>query len=500
MTEKSLKDKTVKGVGWSFIDNISGFAVTFVVGLVLARLLSPEDYGLIGIIAIFTAISTCFINAGLGSAVIRKKDATDLDYSTAFIVNMVMSFLLYALLFICSPLIADFFHRNELIALTRVSSLNLIISSFGYIQGTLLTKSIDFKSQTKITLIGSLCRGAVGIVLAFNNYGVWALVSQELVGNVVRVLLLYYYGRWMPKLRFSSDSFKELFGFGSKLFLSSLIDTIWREIYQVVLGRFYSPSALCQYTRATGFSGLFSSNLTSVVQRVSYPVLCEIQNDKGRLKEGYRRIIRSTMLATFFCMLTMVAIAKPLILSLIGIKWLPAASYLQIICLSGMLYPLHAINLNMLQVEGRSDLFLKLEIIKKIIAIGPLMLGIFFDIESMLWGSVLIGFISYFLNGMYSGDLIGYGMLQQIKDVLPSFSIALVTAFIAWLPAMLYDLFGDKDWATACCHILIVQLFISVFVMITLQEICKLPEYIEIKSIIFNKIRKNDSKKTNIIY
>ena len=466
MTEDSLKTKTVKGVTWSAIDNVAGYAVTFIVGVILARLLSPEDYGLLGLIGIFTAICRCFINAGFGSALIRKKDVTNDDYNTVFIFNLVMSMVLYGLLFICAPLIADFFNRRELVALTRVSSMGMIIGALAVTQRTKLIKRIDFKTQTKITIITAVVRGIVGITAAFIGWGVWALVAQELTGTIVSTILLWYYNRWIPNLRFSVNSFKELFDYGSKLLASSLIDTIWKEAYQVVIGKCYAPATLGQYTRATMFSNLFSSNLTNIVQRVSFPVLSEIQDEQTRLKNGYQRIIKTTMLITFCFMLMLAAIAKPMIIVLIGEKWIQASYFLQIVCFGSMLYPLHAINLNMLQVQGRSDLFLHLEIIKKIIAIGPLLLGVFFSIYWMLIGSVLTGFVSYYLNAYYSGPFLNYSIKDQIKDIFPSFRIALI-----------------------------IQLVIGTLTIFFLNEKYHTSEYLELKNIIqstFHKIVRNE--------
>jgi O-antigen/teichoic acid export membrane protein len=495
MTEDSLKTKTVKGVTWSTIDNVAGYAVTFIVGIILARLLSPEDYGLLGLIAIFTAICSCFINAGFGSALIRKKDVTDDDYNTVFIFNLVMSLVLYGLMFICAPLIADFFGRKELVALTRVSSLGMIIGALATTQRTRLIKRIDFKTQTKITIISAVVRGVVGITAAFIGWGVWALVAQELTATTLSTILLWHYNRWIPNLRFSVTSFKELFGYGSKLLVSSLIDTLWKEAYQVVIGKCYTPATLGQYTRATMFSNLFSSNLTNIIQRVSFPVLSEIQEDRSRLKSGYQRIIKITMLISFSCMLMLAAIAKPMIIVMIGEKWTQAAYFLQIVCFSSMLYPLHAINLNMLQVQGRSDLFLNLEIIKKTIAIGPLLLGVFFSIYWMLIGSVVTGFVSYYLNAYYSGPFLNYSIKDQIKDIFPSFRIALIAAMLSYLPVVVFETTQSSiTWSKAAFFILPVQLVIGFLTIFFLNEKYHTSEYSELKSIVqsaFHEKRKN---------
>lgn len=491
MKKDNIKEEAIKGVGWSAIDNVSGYVVTFIVGIILARLLSPEDYGLLGLTSIFTAICNCFINAGFSSALIRKKNATEDDYSTVFICNLSIALLLYVVLFVCAPFIANFFERQELVALTRVSTLSMIIGSLAMVQRTRLTKRIDFKTQTKITIIAAIVRGVVGITTAFIGWGVWALVAQELTASVVSTILLWYYNKWIPNLRFSSKSFYELFGYSSKLLASGLIDTIWKEIYQVVIGKCYTPATLGQYTRARMFSGLFSSNLTSIIQRVSFPVLSEIQDDPSRLKDGYRRIIRSTMLITFACMLMLAAIAKPMILVLIGEKWLQASTFLQIVCFSSMLYPLHAINLNILQVKGRSDLFLKLEVIKKCIAAGPLLLGVFVGIYWMLIGSVFTGFIAYYLNAYYSGPLLNYSIRSQIKDILPSFFISLITATLSFLPVFIYDTVWHGDnWDTIAFVILPLQLIIGSIVFIAISERVKTSEYIEVKNIVTSSTRK----------
>lgn len=438
MAEESLKNKTIKGVSWSAIDNIAQHSVTFVVSIVLARLLTPDDYGLIGIIAIFTTVCTALINGGFTTALIRKKNATDDDYNTAFITNLGVSIVLYALIFLCSPLIANFFGREELLALTRVSSLGMIIGALALVQQTRLTKRIDFKSQTKITLIASVSSGIVGIVLAVLGFGVWSLVAQQLMSHCLRTVLLWFFNKWIPSLRFSSKSFHELFGFGWKMMVSSVIDTVWKELYQVVVGKFYSPATLGQYTRSKQFSKLFSSNLTSVIQRVTYPVLSNIQDDKERMVAAYRKIIKTTMFVTAISMFFVGAISEPLLYCLIGPKWHEAATYLPLICISGSLYPLHAINLNMLQVQGRSDLFLGLEIVKKAIAIGPLMVGAFIGIIPMLYTNLLTSIIAFFLNSHYSGKFLGYSSWMQIKDVAPSYGIAFLVSlsvfFLKYIP------------------------------------------------------------------
>lgn len=477
----SLKKKTVKGVGWSFADNIANSGVSFLVGLVLARLLTPEEYGLIGIITIFIVVFNSIVDSGFSNALIRKNDASDRDYNTVFITNLLLSVFLFVLLYACAPAISRFFTQPQLIPLTRVMGCIVIINAFAIIQRTILVKRIDFKTQTKVSLISSIASGVVGIGMAISGMGVWSLVGQQISRQLLNSLFLWVYNKWLPKLQFSVASFKELFSFGWKLLVSGLIDTIWKEIYQLVIGKYYSTETLGQYTRAHQFSSVFSSNLTTIVQRVSYPVLSSIQDDKQRMKAAYKKVIKTTMLVTFVCMLSLAAIAKPMVLVLIGDKWLPCVAFLQILCFSMMLYPLHAINLNMLQVQGRSDLFLKLEIAKKTIAVIPVLLGIFIGIYWMLWGSVITGIIAYYLNAYYSGKFLGYSIWEQIKDILPSFCIAVCVAIIVYILSYL---------PLSHFVVLPIQLVCGALIVWGLCEMSHREEYLEIKNIVITAVKK----------
>ncbi|MBE6199321.1 MAG: lipopolysaccharide biosynthesis protein [Rikenellaceae bacterium] len=482
MSEQSLKQKTIRGTAWSMIDSVANQGITFLVGLVLARLLTPEEYGLIGIIMIFVAVFNSIVDSGFSSALVRKTDVKDIDYNTVFITNLTLSFVLFFVMFFCAPWIAQFFHQPQLELLSKVMASIVIINAFAIIQRTILVKKIDFKTQTKISLIASLSSGTIGIVMALWGYGVWSLVGQQISRQLLNTLFLWVYAKWYPRLQFSKSSFKELFGFGWKLLASGLIDTVWREIYQVVIGIFYSPATLGQYTRAHQFSTIASSNLTAIVQRVSYPVLSSIQGDKERLKLVYKRVIKVTMLITFVLMLGMAAVAKPMILVLVGEQWLPCVPFLQIICFQMMLYPLHSLNLNMLQVQGRSDLFLRLEVIKKCVTIIPLLLGIYIDIYWMLYGSVVGGFFGYYLNAYYSGPFINYSIREQIRDIFPSFLIALF---------MFVCLFCISHIAINPFILLPIQIAVGASIVVGICELCKQEEYLEIKRITKSYLKTN---------
>lgn len=471
----SLKDKTIKAVGWSAIDNVSYISVTFIIGIVLARLLSPDDFGLIGIIAIFTAISNTLINGGLSSALVRKNIVSEDDYNTAFIINFGISITLYLIIFVCSPLISTFFSREELSLLIRVSSLELIFGALGLVQKAQLTKRIDFKSFTKITLCSTLISGVVGIILAILGFGVWALVVQVLVKTGLQSITLWIINKWVPRFYLSKQSFNELFGYGWKVMLNDFFNSLWSELFQTVIGKCYSSATLGQFTRSKQFSFIFSSNLTNVVQRVSFPVLSSIQNDKSRMVAAYRKIIRTTMFVTSICMLFIAAISEPLVYCLIGPKWHEASVYLPLLCLSGSTNPLQAMNQNMLQVQGRSDILLSLGIVQKIIGIFPLLVGVFVGIIPMLITNIIGWAIMFLFNSYYSGRLIGYSTWRQLKDVAPSYAIASVVSISVYFLKYL----SYSNWI-----ILFLQICLGSLVFFFICEFWDIPEYKYIKTIL----------------
>lgn len=477
----SLKGKTIHGVIWSLIDNVSSSGVIFFVGIILARLLTPEEYGVMAMVSIFIAISNSIIDSGFSSALIRKVKVKPIEYNTVFYFNLLISLLLYICLFFISPFITLFFREPILCEVMRVIGLILIINALSIIPYTIFVREINFKTQTIISLIASVGSGVIGVWMAFSGQGVWSLVGQQLGRQCLNTLFLWFFCHWKPTVSFSMTAFKEMFGFGSKLLLSGLLDTIYKDIYYIVIGRCFSSSILGQYTRAKQFSMVFSTNLTTVVQRVSFPVLSSIQDDSIRLREAYRKVIKSTMLVSFACMLGLAAIAKPLLILLISDKWLPAVYFLQIVCFSNMLYPLHAINLNILKVKGRSDVFLKLEVIKKVLAIFPILVGVYLGIEMMLWGSVIISVISYFLNAYYSASLINYSVYEQLKDIFPSFIVSLGVGFLMWSISLL---------SISYYLMLIIQLSTGFILAYLIYNWLRLDEFLEIKSIANNYVKK----------
>lgn len=476
----SLKQKTISGLLWSFIDDIAKVGIIFVSGIILARLLTPREYGLIGMTTIFIAISQSFIDSGFKQALIRKKDCTQTDFSTVFYFNLLVSILFYLVLFIFSEFIGKFFNEPQLGAILRVLGLGLIINALALVQQTQLTKNINFRLQTWISIISSLVSGAIGIYMAFTGYGVWSLVASTLSRSFVVLLLLWLWRDWRPSWVFSWASFKEMFAFGSRLLISGLINTIYQNVYNLIIGKYFSAADLGYYTQAQTFRNLPSQHLTSVIQRVSYPVLATLQDDKQRLKATYRKLIQSTMLITFVLMLGMVAVAEPLMITLVGEQWRPSIGYLQLLCIVGMFYPLHAINLNMLQVQGRSDLFLRLEVIKKVLAVPVIVIGVFFGIKVMIIGMFVNTLISYYLNAYWSGKFIGYSMVQQIKDILPSFALAAFVSVIVYACGSILempDLFK-----------LILQVGLGAALTVGLAELTHLDNYLYMKAIALDKL------------
>lgn len=485
MQQESLKNKTIKGVGWSAADAFLGQGVTFIVGLVLARLLSPDEYGLIGICLIFTTVLNGIVDSGFSNALIRKKEVTNEDYNTMFTTNMAISIVLYFLLFISAPFVSDFFHRVELTALVRVTGLILFFNALSITQVTILTKNIDFKTKTKASLVSAIISGVIGIAMAFMGYGVWSLVAQQLFKQLLYTLCLWVLNKWCPKFTFYKDSFKYMWGFGWKLLVSGILNNVWNQLYQIVIGRCYTSSTLGHYTRANECASIFSSNLTTIIQRVTFPVLSELQDDKKRLLVSYRKLIKVSMFVTVICMFALGAMAEPMIYSLIGPQWHQAATFLPFICITMSLYPLHAINLNMLQVQGRSDLFLYLEIVKKTITLIPIFIGAFVGVYWMLFASIFTGFIAFLLNSWFTGKFLNYSSWQQLKDVLPSYLIALFVGFIVYLL---------KYLPLNSILIFPLQILATIIVGWIVNQIVNLEEFREIKNIVQTVIKKYGKK------
>lgn len=422
---ESLQHKTLRGAVWSFAERFTAQGIHFLVMIVIARQLSPKEFGLIGMLAIFLAVSQSLIDSGFSQALIRKQNRSEVDKNTVFFFNIVVSVVLYFVLYLISPWVASFYEEPQLVEVMRVICFVIIINSFAVVQRANYTLAIDFKTQTKAALTAAIVSGVVGICLAYNGYGVWALVLQHLSSSIVNVIVLWIYSNWFPKFMYSWISFRELFGFGSKLMISGLLDTLYRNVYQLVIGKAFSAESLGYYTNAHKFSDFPSSNLTTVLQRVTYPVLCTIQDENERLAQAYRKFLRLSAFIMFPLMCGSAAIAYPLVDFVLGEKWHYAAVLLIPISFQMMWYPIHSINLNLLQVKGRSDLFLRLEIIKKFIGVTVLFVSIPFGLLAMCYTGILSSIVCLGINTYYTGKLIHVGFLMQMKDVSASLLLSL---------------------------------------------------------------------------
>lgn len=433
---ESIRDKSLKGIKWSAIESYANQGIQFLLGLIMARLLLPSDYGLIGMVAIFFAVAQTFVDSGFGEALIRKLDRSEADFSTVFYFNIAVSVACYVILYIFAPLIASFFEEPILKDVIRVVGLTVIINSFKVVQTARFTIDVDFKAIAKATLTSNLLSGIVGVVLAYHGVGVWSLVYQNLLSCILNVVILWYVSKWHPQLIFSKKSFKDLFNYGSKILGAGLLHTLYVNINTLCIGKFYTPADLGYYTRGCQFPQLLGYNFTSVVQRVTFPILSKIQNDDVRLVEIYRIYIRLMSMVLIFALMLLVALGKPLILLLLGNKWSEAIIFLQIFSFAMMTDHVTQLNLNLLKVKGRSDLLLKLEIAKKTLSFIILFAAIPFGVVMICVSKVIYSQIATYINTYYTGRIFGLTYWTQLKDYGRYF----IYSILACIPALLLTL------------------------------------------------------------
>lgn len=417
MGEKSLKEKTINGVMWSAVDRFSSQGIQFIFGILIARILLPEDYGVVVALGIFLAVAQAFIDSGFGNALVRKNDRTDDDFNTVFYFNVAVSAVFCLLLFLGAPLIASFFKSPLLVQVTRVVSLTLVINALGAVQGTKLTIDLDFKRKAIISIITITFMGFVGLWMAHRGYGVWALVAQNVVGSSVRTILLWVMVRWIPRLRFSLKSFKEMFSFGSKLLATSLIDVVWGNLYNLVIGKFFTPASLGLYNRAESFASFPSSNVYGLVQGVLYPSLCKVQDDKERLRNGYRQFIKLSSYVVFPMMIGLAAVADPFIHLILKDQWAGAIPLMQLLCFSLVLYPLNAINLNFPNILGHSELYLKSVLRNKVVDVVVLAVTLPMGVVALCIGRIVSYATNFVVNTYYTKKLLNYGLVSQFCDI-----------------------------------------------------------------------------------
>lgn len=475
---ESLKKKTIKGVAWTSLDQVATLGFGFVIGVILARILSPDDYGLLAMIAVFNAIAFAFINSGFGNALIRKPDLTEDDNTTAFFFNLVAGVVLFGVIWLIAPWVSAFYDKPILIPLLRAEGSLLIVSAFKIVQNTQLTRALNFKAKMIIRVVSSVLGGVIGIIAAYSGLGVWALVAMHIADAMISLVLLWVISPWRPRGKWSKKSFNYLWGYGSKLLASGLLDTIYGNIYPIIIGKFYSAADLGQYTRAKQYAGMPSHSLTGVIQQVTFPVLSQIQDDDQRLGNNYRRMLRFTVFIVFPIMIGMAALARPLVISLVTDKWAQCVPYLQIICFSSMWYPVHAINLNLLQVKGRSDLFLRLEIIKKALITVVVFVCVPFGIIGICCGSVFTSLACLAINTYYTGKLINVGFVRQMMDMTPTLLASLAMGAVVYFAVMPFSSDVVK---------LLVGVPLGMVIYLAIAKVCRMPELQEALDIIHRR-------------
>jgi teichuronic acid exporter len=443
----SLKSKAAKGMLWSALGTFSSQGISFVIGIILARILMPADYGLIGMLAIFFALSQLIVEGGFSNALIQKIDRTETDFSTIFYFNFFISGLIYLILFFSAPLISDFYNTPELTLLTRVLSLNILIGSFTIVQQARLRILLDFKTIAKITVISVLISGVLGVFMAYKGFGFWALVVQNLSATAIRTVFLFYYSRWYPKMEFSVLSLKNLFRFSSNLLIAGVVSVIVNNLYSILIGKLFNAKDLGFYTKARQYPELMSNTITSILQGVTYPILTSLQNERERMVSVYGRLMRITV---FFVMpfLTLFALlAEPFIRLLLTEKWLPVVPLVQWLCFARMITPISALNMNILNAIGRSDLFLKVDLSKLPVFLVTIAVTVPFGINIVVIGNFFTSFVSFFINTYYPGRLFGFGAFRQIKEMLTVIfatvlmSVAVI-ALTSIIPADIFKLIG----------------------------------------------------------
>lgn len=475
----SVKQQTLKSAKWNFVDRIATQGIQFLLGIVMARFLAPSDYGAVGLLAIFFAVSQTFIDSGFSSALIRKKNPTEEDFSTTFYFNFAISLVVYAILYLAAPWIADFFKMPILCPVVRVQSVTLIINAVMAVQVAMLNIRLDFKSLAKRNVSASLFSGVCGVAFAYLGYGVWALVYQQIIAAVVNLVFICAVCRWYPKTKFNVASFRELGAFGSRLLASSLLHTIYSNLTTFAIGKFYTAKDLGFYSRGVQFAHVPNNAINGVLGTVTYPILAKIQDDEKRLINVYRKYIRITSLCIFIFSGLLCALAKPLILLTLTDKWAPAIIFLHAFAFSCAFDHLSTINLNLLKVKGRSDLYFRLEIVKKIIGVVILFAAIPFGVLAVCLSKLLYNQIAVFVNTYYTGKLFHLGYVQQMKDVFPF----LFRCVIACAPAYAITLLEIP-------HILAIIIGGGLAVFLYWLMLRKNPDMLELLELVKDRFRK----------
>ncbi|MGI0107083.1 lipopolysaccharide biosynthesis protein [Salinimicrobium sp. WS361] len=478
----ALRKVVTSGLVWTFAQQFGNQLIGFFVSLVLARILLPEEFGLIAMIAVFVAVGNGILDSGLSLSIIRDTEASDRDFSTVFIFNVFAGTIIYMVVFAVAPFIAQFYDQEILTDVIRVYCITFIFSAATSVHLALFTRNMNFKIQTLTAIPAAIVGGVLGIYMAVQGFGVWSLVYSNLLNSVVSFVLIWKYSPWFPSGVFDKILFIKHWKYGYKLGLANLLNRIFNNLYLVVIGKYFSPVLLGFYSRAESTKQLPLSNIERALNKVSFPMFVGIKNDRKRLKDVFRRLLKMVIFVVSPVLLISAALGNPLFRFLFTEKWVPAVPYFQILCLGGLLLPLHSYNLSLLNIYGRSDLFLKLEFIKKILIVGSIFLIIPFGIYGLLWGQVVLSIIAYFVNAYYTQKFISYPLSTQLLDVLPIYLITVLSASLVW--------FGDQFFFFELSDIirLLIGVCIGLGGYFLLSIVGRFQQLSQLKDLITNKI------------
>lgn len=478
MPQPDIKYEAKKGFYWTFFNQFMNYGLAFVVGIIMARLLSPSDYGVTAIPTIFITIARVFVDSGFQAALIRKPEVTEEDLSTAFYYSFSVGMFCYLILFVGAPFIASFFGVEVVKSLVRITALMFIWTPLTTPQNVLLSRKLDFKTISNVSIISQVIGAASGIISAYNGLGLWALVIASIVSSFLEFLFKWFVVRWFPKAHWSKDSFNYLWNFGNKVIMSSLLGTAYRAVLPAFVAKFQTPTELGLYNRANKYAELLSEQGTITIQKVTFPILSKIQNDDEKLARSYRKILRVTVFVLFPVMFMLSALAHPVIVLMLTDKWEACVILLQFLCFSAMWYPVHAININLLQVKGRSDLIFRLEVIKTIISFSILCMSLPFGIVYFCMATCVNSLLSLVINTHYTGKMISVGFWVQMKDLMPT----ILLSFASWGVIHLVNCFIDNLWME-----LIVGGGIGTIVYVLGAYLFKFPEINEVKYMLKTK-------------
>lgn len=479
------RNKILLNFIWRFAERCGAQIVSFIVSIVLARILLPEDYGTIALVTVFTVILQVFVDSGLGTALIQKKDADELDFSSVFFFNFVVCIILYGGLFVASPFIARFYGNDNLTSVIRVIGLTIVVSGVKGIQQSYVSRNMMFKRFFFSTLGGTIFSAVLGIGMAYAGAGVWALVAQQLSNTIIDTAILWITVQWRPKLQFSWNRLKGLLNYGWKLLVSALLDTVYNNLRSLIIGKIYTSSDLAFYNQGDKFPNVIVTNINTSIDSVLLPTMSSVQDDRKRVKEMTRRAMKTSVYIMAPLMMGLVFCAKPIVRLVLTDKWLPCVPFLQVFCITYMFWPVHTANLNAIKALGRSDLFLKLEIVKKIVGLIALFATMNISVKAMAYSLLVVSVLSQIINSWPNRKLLNYGYLEQLKDILPGIIIAVCMGACVYCVHFI----GLSDVLTLC-----IQIPLGMVIYILLSKILRMESYQYLSGILIGFIRSKRNK------